>query len=445
MMLRERLISSKVSRRALPGLWAAMVLIVGLSAAYASATTSKAALLLVVVAAGGAFLITIFSINVNILYGTTFAVLPWIALSAPGIGLPIGELLMGVAVVVAVTQNRREREPLPAFPKVMAAALVGMMTISGVLNPWLGLDAVKRIGHICLFCAVFLAIGVGLFPRRVIQKGMLIGLAIASFVGLIYLIAGLAPFGYPGRLTGILFGDPNPAALSILALGFLSIDVVQAGVRRRFVIAAFAIPFLLTQSRGALVGLGLAIVWWAVARRFRPAAGVSIILGASAAISVLPTTIQEIGVFGSRSGSDVLRSSVLTESFRAAARGFWGGNGPGTGLIRVYGTYNFFFHNSYLAVIAEGGIISAAVVVSLILGQFLRLIALPMPLRNTWIEMAMIVILTAGFHLGEVLLDLPAAVALGLCIDWIARPATGRSLAQPTLGLRETPRSVLTQ
>ncbi|CAB4322794.1 unannotated protein [freshwater metagenome] len=445
MRLRERLVSSKVSRRALPGLWAAMVLIVGLSAAYASATNSRAALLLVVVVAGGTCLITIFSLNVNILYGTAFAVLPWIALSTPGIGLPIGELLMGIAVVVAVTQNRRRREPLPAFPKVMACALVAMMTISGVLNPWLGIFAAKRIGHVCLYCAVFLTIGVGLFPRRVIQKGMLIGLAIASFFGIVYLMAGLAPFGYPGRLTGLLFGDPNPAALAILALGFLSIDIVPAGSRRNSVIAALAIPFLLTQSRGALVGLALAIVWWAIARRFRPAAGLAIITGTSAAISVLPTTLQDIGIFGSRSGSDVLRASILAESTKAAVRGFWTGNGPGTGLVRVYGSYNFFFHNSYLAVISEGGIISAAIISSLLLVHFLRLIALPMPVRNTWIEMAMIVIATAGFHLGEVLLDLPAAVAIGLCIDWIARPETGRSLAQPTLGLRETPRRVLTQ
>jgi len=290
---------------------------------------------------------------------------------------------------------------------------------------------------------LYLAIGAGLIPRRVMQKGMLIGLGIASTSGIIFLIAGISPSGYQGRLTGMFFGDPNPAAMAILVLGFLSIEIIRVGKRRNFAIALLAIPFLLTQSRSSLVAVGLCFVWWFVARRLRPTAGIAVIGGSAAVVSLIPTTVQGIGVFGSRSGSDLLRAAILSESIKSAIRGFWFGNGPGTAKVEVYGIYNFYFHNSYFGVIAEGGIVAAVAVVGLMLFEFIRLIALPVVLRNTWIEMSLIAIATSAFHLGEVLLNLPAAVAIGFCIDWIARPTTGQSLAQPTLGRRHVPQSTL--
>ena len=428
---------------ATPILWATAVLVVGVSAAYGSATNSATALVLAAAAAGGAILLTLFALNVNLLYGVAFAALPMSALVLPNIGLPINELLLAVALVVALIRNDREREPLPNFPKLMALILLAAMVLSSAFNQSFDVSTLKRIGHLVLYCGLYLAIGAGLLPRRVMQKGMLIGLSIASVSGIIYLIGGISPSGYRGRLTGLLFGDPNPAALVILALGFLSIEIVRAGWRRNTAFVLLAIPFLLTQSRSALVGAGLCFVWWFVARRLRPAAGIAVIGGSAALVSLVPTTVQDIGVFGSRSGSDLLRAAILSESIKSAIRGFWFGNGPGTAKVEVYGIYNFYFHNSYFAVIAEGGIVAAVAVVGLMLFEFIRLIALPAVLRNTWIEMSLIAIATSAFHLGEVLLNLPAAVAIGFCIDWIARPTTGKSLAQPSLGRRRVPQSTL--
>ena len=432
-----------IARWVVPAVWAMVVLAIGLGASYATSAHSDIALAAVAGVLGITVVVMLLAVRVEVLYAVAFATLPMTALTTPGQHLPVNELLLAIALVVAVVQNRRHTTRLPAFPKVMGAVLIGMMTISAALNHQFGLDAIKRIGHLSIYVGLFLAIGAGLIPRRVMQRGMLIGLALASVIGIACLAVGVAPFGYDGRLTGLLFADPNPAALAILALGFLSIEIVPAGPRRTTVVVLFIIPLLLTQSRSSLVAAAMCFTWWFVARRMRPAAGIAVIGGAAAAISLLPTSIQDFGVFGGRSGSDALRSSILSESIRSAMHGFWYGNGPGTAKVEVNRIYTFYFHNSYLAVLSEGGIIAATAVVVLLLVEFVRLISLPVVLRNTWIEMAIITFATAGFHLGEVLLDLPAAVAIGFCLDWVARPDTGRSLPHRALVRPVAPRSAL--
>jgi hypothetical protein len=441
----EHLDRSRLSSIAFAVLWASIVLAIGLIAAFASSSHSAAAFAIAAGVLGAGAMITLFAINVNVLYGVAFAALPMTSLSVPGVHLPVNELLLAVALVVATLQNTKRRQPIPLFPKVACAVLIAAMAISAALNNHFDLESAKRLGHLGLYCGLIFAIGAGLLPRRVIQKGMLIGLGLASAFGILYLVIGQDPYGYTGRLTGLLFADPNPAALAILALGFLSIEVVRKGAPRNWVFVLFIVPFLLAQSRSSLVAAAMCFIWWILARRLRPAAGIAIVGGTAAAISLLPTTLQDTAIFGSRSGSDALRSSILSASLREAGSGFWYGNGPGTAKVTVTinATYNFYFHNSYLAVVSEGGIVAAVAVVSLMLFEFVRLISLPVVFRNTWIEMALIVLATAGFHLGEVLLDLPAAVVLGFCINWIAQPRTGQSLNTPTLRRTRRPGNVL--
>jgi hypothetical protein len=426
------------TRRAAAALWAAVVLLVGLATVHSVSTNSATTLGVALGVTGGAVVLTLFASNVNALYFVAFASLAMPTLVVPGVRLPVSEIILAVALIVAVVQNRRERERLRSFPKIMAAAIIAAMTTSAAMNNSLGIDSLKRISHLVIFCGIFLAIGAGYFPRRVIQKGMLTGLGLASAFGLVYLVAGLNT-GYGGRLTGLLFGDPNRAALAILTLGFLSIDVVPRGARRNLVFAFLGTTFLLTQSRGSLVAASLCLVWWIFARRLRPTTGLAFIGGAAAAISAIPSATQDSGVFETRTGSDMLRSAIFEESTRSAIRGFWFGNGPGTAKVEIRDTFTFYFHNSYLAVISEGGIFTALAIFALMFIEFIRLSFLPAVLRNTWIEMAIIATVTASFHLGEALLELPSAVAIGFCIDWIARPEAGHSLAAPRLRHRKVP------
>ena len=182
------------------------------------------------------------------------------------------------------------------------------------------------------------------------------------------------------------------------------------------------VPFFLTLSRGAFLALGFCVAWWLIGRRLRPSAGIALLASTVAIAAFLKEYVQTIGLFGDRAASDLLREQILASSFESARENFWFGDGPGFNVLSVFTQYDFLFHNSYLAVVSEGGIISAIAVISLLFVTLTRMTALPVNLRNPWFEMALIAILVTGFHLGEVLLDLPAAIAIGFCLYWIDRP-----------------------
>jgi O-antigen ligase len=408
-------------RNALMVLWCLGILVVGVSVGRAMQSGSRSAFMVPVAALGGAILIAVFATHRNFFYATTFATVPMTSIIIPGLNLPLNELMLTAALLLAVAQNPGNLRRLPGFAKVAAAMLMGAMSVSAIINSGFDLPSGKRLGHLALYCGLYLAIAAGLFPLRSIQKGLLVGISLASLSGVLSLAAGITPSGYEGRLTGQLFGDPNPAALMILVLGALSIEIIQAGWRRNSVIALFAIPFLLTQSRGALLAVGFCIAWWFVGRRLRPSAGLSLLATVVLMASVLKESVQNIGVFSSRTGSDVLRGEILSKSVESARNNFWFGDGPGFNVLSVFSQYDFFFHNSFLALISEGGIISIAAVVSLMVMTLIRMCALPVSLRNPWFEIALISILVVAFHLGEVLLDLPAAIAVGFCLYWIDR------------------------
>jgi O-antigen ligase len=173
------------------------------------------------------------------------------------------------------------------------------------------------------------------------------------------------------------------------------------------------------------LALAVCIVWWYLGRRLRFVAGIAMLGGTTLAITLLPSTIQTIGPFNSRSGSDSLRGEILEQSIKLAQANFWLGGGPSTTVVSVYDNFSFFVHNSFLGVISEGGIVSAAAVVTLIVLTFGRMITLPAGLRNPWFEMSLLAILICALHLGEVLLDLPAALAIGFGLSWLARPEPG--------------------
>lgn len=408
-------------RNALMVLWCLGILVVGISVGRAIQSGSRTAYMIAVAAVGGSILIAVFATHRNFFYATTFATVPMTSIIIPGLNLPMNELMLTSALLLAVAQNPGNLRRLPGFAKVTAAVLMSAMSISAVLNSGLDLATGKRLGHLALYCGIYLAIAAGLFPLRSIQKGLLVGISLASLSGILYLAAGITPRAYEGRLTGQLFGDPNPAALMILALGALSIEIIRAGWRRNSVIALLAIPFILTQSRGALLALGFCVAWWFLGRRLRPSAGLSLLATVVVIASVLKESIQNLGIFSSRAGSDVLRGEILTKSIESARNNFWFGDGPGFNVLSVFSQYDFFFHNSFLALISEGGIIAAVAVVSLMVMTVIRMCALPVPLRNPWFEMALISILVVAFHLGEVLLDLSAAIAVGFCLYWIDR------------------------
>ena len=110
----------------------------------------------------------------------------------------------------------------------------------------------------------------------------------------------------------------------------------------------------------------------------------------------------------------------------------WYGNGPGTSKVEVQGE-TFFFHNSYLALQNEGGRLAVALLVGAGIVALVGLMRLPAGSRNFWYEGALIALAVCAVNLGEVLLELPPALALGMAAS------TTLAWPQPSRGPRPTP------
>lgn len=417
----------------LTAVWVGLVLVATVAAAQAMATGGQRWLTIVAVVAGGVVLLAVFAQNVDLLFGLAFASLAAPTVIVPGLRLPANEILLTVALVVALIQQHRVRRRIPPFVLISLAVLLAMLTISMALNDAIAMETLKRIAHVVVFGGIILVLAAGLIPRDVIRKGALFGITASSALGLLWLAMGRTPHGYTGRLTGA-FGDPNVAGMTILVLGALSIEVVPRGWRRNILTSFLLLAFVLTLSRSSYLALAFCVLWWFIGRRMRLAGGLSVLAGATFAFSILPSTVQQMGIFSGRAGSDALRNSVLAKSIEAAGSGFLFGHGPGSTRVLVRNSFNMFFHNSYLAAISEGGFVTLAALVALVLGTFGSIVTLPRPSRQIFFEMALIAVAVMAFHLGEVLLDLVCAATVGVALSWLTQvrsnpwgydPATG--------------------
>ena len=132
------------------------------------------------------------------------------------------------------------------------------------------------------------------------------------------------------------------------------------------------------------------------------------------AIAHFPENLKSIGPFADRTGSDALRARIVAaggDPDHGRTPGI--GNGPGTSKVDVLGE-SFFFHNSYIALQNEGGRIALALLLLAGLAALIGLVRLGDRLRNVWYEAAIIAVAVCAINLGEVLLELPTALALGM-------------------------------
>jgi O-antigen ligase len=236
-------------------------------------------------------------------------------------------------------------------------------------------------------------------------------------VGLV--VSGAAYFagystGYEGRLTG-LFGDPNAAGYVLTTLGCLALGGLTAS-RMRWPVGLLVLALIvLTFSRTSLLATALILVWLLIGSRVATLFG-SILLGLMIlVVTRIPISLRNLGPFEDRTGSDALRIRIVAQENVQIAHAPWYGNGPGTSRVQVQGE-NYFFHNSYLALQNEGGQLAVALLVGAGIIALVGLMRLPAASRNFWYEGALIAVAMCAVNLGEVLLELPAALAIGVAV-----------------------------
>jgi O-antigen ligase len=325
-------------------------------------------------------------------------------------GLPINELAALAVVVLAATRPALSRHIPLIRVWALCAATLGLLLLSGLAND---VDWTRRVGHVAIWCGLIWVCATGRVSLRSAARGL--GAGLLSVIGLYQ--TGIGGDTYDGRLTGFL-GDPNAGALFIVTLGALVVGFADDRRRVRLVLAAPLIAGLvLTYSRTGLLALAFAIVWWLVGRRLGALGGAAVVALLVWAVDNIPDDLLLFGPFSNRSGSDALRDRIIAQEKSLLDRAPWFGNGPGTAKVAL-GEQEFFFHNSYLAVRQEGGWLLLVLLLSLMALAFMALAARAREgdVPAVAAQAALIATLAMGVTLGEVLLELPTALAIGFAL-----------------------------
>jgi O-antigen ligase len=284
-------------------------------------------------------------------------------------------------------------------------ALLGLMFLSAQLNE--GIDAGRRLLHLGLYVALALTAAQGRFHTRSMAKGFAVGLlvsAAAYFVG----------YGdtYEGRLAGLM-ADPNAAGYMLTTLGCLALAGLPGSRFRVPLGLLLLVAVVLTFSRTSLLAVALIVVWVIIGRLLAVSLGALLLTAMIWAVTNIPVSLQTLGPFSDRTGSDALRRRIVRLEELQISEAPWYGHGPGTSWVDVQGDL-FFFHNSYLAILNEGGRLAQVLIVLAGALALVSLLRLRPELRNPWYEAALIAVAVCAANLGEVFLELPAALALGM-------------------------------
>lgn len=282
-----------------------------------------------------------------------------------------------------------------------------------------------RLGHIALYCLILLFLAEGRLDVLAAARGAAVGL----LIGIPYGILRMGADGYAGRLAGIL-GDPNAAGYYLLTLGLVYIGLENSKRRSIAIGLILAVGIVLTWSRTTLLATFLIVVWWLLPQR----ANIALRLLAMGIIYRIASNVSESlkqwGVFADREGSDALRARLLPAEQHLVSEKAWIGHGPGTVSVELEGQFRYF-HSSYLLLRAEGGWILFGVMIALVVVAAWALLRSREERPNVALEGALIAPLICGLNIGNVFLDFPTAVAIGVGLWWANAPASTPTSQDP--------------
>ena len=343
------------------------------------------------------------------------AALPFRAVEVAG--YPANEFAMAALVGLCLFRRARGGAMLPGTVVLLMGALLLFMVGSGIAN---GVDWSRRVGHLAILAALVWALGTGRISTRSAAAGLGAGLVTVIALALV----GVGGDYYPGRLTGYL-SDPNAGAFFISVLGLVAIFFADPRWKVRLVIALPLLAGLvLCYSRTGLFAGVLAVLWLLVGRRLGLFGGALVAGALIWAIDHIPDGFLTYGPFANRSGSDRLRERIIAQEYVQLSDMQWYGGGPGTATVNIQDV-PFFFHNSYLAVRQEGGWVALVLVLALIVYAFARLShqSRSGDLVAAGAQAALVALAAMATTLGEVLLDTPMAIAVGMALARSRWPA----------------------
>jgi putative inorganic carbon (hco3(-)) transporter len=342
------------------------------------------AVAVVLAGAAGAFVLA----RADLVLLAMIAALPWEAkLHYPSASLStvkgIGAAVM-IAYLIRVAANRRTRVHLPGLLAVVAllAVWITISTIASV-DPS---ECLEKLVRWMLFFAFFFLVVQLVDTRREIRRAMR-WFATSVTIAAVYALWGFL-IGHNGSRVAGPLEDPNDFAyLLACSLPLVAYLITADRLRRWLWALAFVLiasAMLATFSRGALVGIGVLLLWGIFTRRV-PLWAVASGLGAVAVVAALAFTVwHPLLEKALHQKSHIAQSNVESrDAFWAAAiklaeRRPLTGVGPGRfpkealPLLRnnPEDLEKPVTHNSYLEILSENGVPALALFLAYLLGAW---------------------------------------------------------------------------
>ena len=356
----------------------------------------------------------------------------------PGIGLPVNEVAPLMVCLLAANRVSTSRERIPFW---FSGGLVAVLTMLAVTSYLHDLTPSRRLLHVLLYLVLATLLASGRIHIPSAARGLAVGLCTSITMS----IAGFGPDNYAGRLTGYL-GDPNAGGYVVAVLGLVALGLGPRGRLRWLLILLALAAVVLTYSRTTLLAVAFAVVWLLIGRRVSVWAGALLVGAMVYVVAHIPPQLTLFGPFSDRGGSDLLRQRIIAQEHVDISHSPIIGNGAGTATVNLQGDV-FFYHSSYLALQAEGGVVCLVLLVGVIVLTFLSIARMPRDMRNGWLEASLIALMVCAVNVGEILLELPSAIAIGMAMwhrlnathpadahDDVAAPAAPDRLSHPEAG-----------
>ncbi|MBK5237604.1 MAG: O-antigen ligase family protein [Actinomycetales bacterium] len=319
---------------------------------------------------------------------------------------PLGDLAAVLLVVIALLRPTKESRPIPAWYVVFFALLMLFLIMSSTANE---VDWAKR----CIKIVTLAALAALIASGRVDLISGLRGLSLALLINIPLFFLGLTPDFYGGALTGYI-GDKNIAGFYYTVVPILLLAFTDRAWQRWAIISLSFGAVTLTGSRSSIAAYGFALLWLLFSRRLNTLG--KIVLGAILffVYQFINDNFAQIGEFTSRVGSDLLRLRIDEASQAKVDMAPWYGLGLGQSQVQLQGS-TWFFHNSYLALIVEGGLVVAIAIVGLYAVVGLQLFQPKIQsFHARVIEAATVAVFLCALRLGEVFFTLPGFLVIGM-------------------------------
>lgn len=325
------------------------------------------------------------------------------------VALPFAEVVMILLIGCALFgRHRFDQSRFMPLIFVASAALVALIIASELHD----VDWSRRVTRIALLAIFVVCLAVGRLNARSIILGLSLGLVINA--AMFYL--GLAPDTYGGVLTGWV-GDKNVAGLLLVAVPFLLLPFLSRTWTVPVVLVLGVVLVFLTGSRTSLTAFAIALVWVLLSPGRHLAVRAAFIGLAFWFFAWLDDNFARAFIFEDRDGSDFLRERIDEAARLKTEIALPWGLGAGESTVLLGPEQRFFFHDSYLALLVEGGWIFAVGVVLIYLVIAFRPFS---TLRRTpaiiATEAATIAMLFCALKLGEVFITIVGALVLGITL-----------------------------